>query len=41
MIGEQLVKGQGIGRKYATGKVVVAKTATEAFVFSIILSGNM
>ncbi len=30
VIGEQLVKGQGIGRKYATGKVVVAKTATEA-----------
>ncbi len=30
VIGEVIAKGQGIGRKTATGKVVVAKTASEA-----------
>jgi pyruvate kinase len=30
VVGEQLVKGQGIGRKSAKGKAVVAKTAAEA-----------
>ncbi|CAG9611439.1 Pyruvate kinase [Bacillus rhizoplanae] len=30
VVGEQIAKGQGIGRKTAKGKVVVAKTAEEA-----------
>lgn len=30
VVGEQITKGQGIGRKAAKGKVVVAKTAAEA-----------
>jgi len=30
VVGEQIAKGQGIGRKSAKGKVVVAKTAEEA-----------
>jgi pyruvate kinase len=30
VVGEQIAKGQGIGRKTAKGKVVVAKTAQEA-----------
>ncbi|MCP8967432.1 pyruvate kinase [Ectobacillus ponti] len=30
VVGEQIVKGQGIGRKSAKGKTVVAKTAEEA-----------
>jgi pyruvate kinase len=30
VVGEQIVKGQGIGRKSAKGKVVVAKNANEA-----------
>ncbi|WP_042761488.1 PEP-utilizing enzyme, partial [Streptococcus sobrinus] len=30
VVGEQITKGQGIGRKAAKGKVVVAKTAEEA-----------
>ena len=30
VVGEKVAKGQGIGRKSAKGKVVVAKTAAEA-----------
>ncbi|GAA3320616.1 hypothetical protein GCM10020331_032340 [Ectobacillus funiculus] len=30
VVGEQIVKGQGIGRKSSKGRVVVAKTAEEA-----------
>ncbi len=30
VVGEEVAKGQGIGRKAAKGKVVVAKTAAEA-----------
>lgn len=30
VVGEEIAKGQGIGRKAAKGKVVVAKTAAEA-----------
>ena len=30
VVGDVLAKGQGIGRKAAVGKVVIAKTAEEA-----------
>lgn len=30
LVGDKLAKGQGIGRQFANGQVVVAKTATEA-----------